>query len=81
MKYRIVYSITDSKKRQSIETYLCSVGFRPQLPFSSMTATLEDSISELKRKLKKLRNACLLSPKDTLVLICEEHADQRQLLL
>lgn len=80
MTYKIVYNINDSKKRQSIETYLTSVGFQPQMPFSSMTATLEESVPELKRKLKKLRNACLLSPKDTLMLICEE-AETRHLTL
>lgn len=78
MTYKIVYSINDSKKRQSIETYLTSVGFQPQMPFSSMSATLEEPVSELKRKLKKLRSACMLSPKDTLTLICEE-AEKKQL--
>lgn len=71
MKYRIIYSIADSTKRRTIENYLTAAGFQPMLPFSSMTATLELPLAELRRKLKKLRNALLLSKNDSLVLIVE----------
>jgi hypothetical protein len=71
MKYKIIYSISDSAKRKTIENYLASAGFEPQLPFSSMTATLEVQPSELKRNLKKLKCACMLSKTDTFTLISE----------
>lgn len=81
MKYRIVYNIADSRKRKSIETYLAAAGFQPQFPFTSMTATLEISCSEIRRKLKKLRNACLLTQRDSLVLIFENGSRKEELPL
>jgi hypothetical protein len=69
MTYRIIYSISDSHKRQSIERYLLSSGFKPLLPFSSMAITLREPLSELRRKLKKLRNAYLLPPEDRFVVL------------
>jgi hypothetical protein len=76
MQYRIIYSISDSSKRSSIERFLTATGFRPHLPFSSMTATLELPLAELRRKLKKLRHACLLSKHDSLVLIVESEKQE-----
>lgn len=69
MNYRIIYSISDTRKRQAIERQLLLAGFQPLLPFSSMKITLHEPINVLKRKLKKLRNAYLLSPQDTFVVI------------
>lgn len=79
MQYRIVYNIADSAKRRSIENFLTATGFQPQMPFSSMSATLELPLAELRRKLKKLRNACLLSKHDSLVLIVE--SGEREVLV
>ena len=69
MNYRIVYCISDSRKRQAIERYLLSAGFKPLLPFSSMMITLQEPFTELKRKLKKLRNAYMLPPHDRFVVL------------
>lgn len=69
MNYRIIYSISDSRKRQAIERYLLSAGFKPLLPFSSMAITLHEPFTVLKRKLKKLRNAYLLSPQDCFIVL------------
>lgn len=69
MNYRVVYCISDTRKRQAIERYLLSSGFKPLLPFSSMMITLQEPFAELKRKLKKLRNAYLLSPEDRFVVL------------
>lgn len=76
MQYRIIYNISDSAKRTSIERFLAATGFRPHHPFSSMTATLELPLTELRRRLKKLRNACLLSRNDSLVLIVESEKQE-----